>query len=57
MNNKNENNFKKNNEQEKDNKEFNFDDLGIEFEIIDEEGYDIEQFLCRCSSKTSDQIC
>ena len=36
------------------------DDLNqdeIEFEIIDDIGYDIEQFLCRCSSKTTDHIC
>ena len=26
------------------------------FKIIEDSGYDIEQFLCRCSSKTSDDV-
>lgn len=27
-----------------------------EIKVIDEEGYDIEQFLCRCSNKTSSTL-
>jgi len=27
-----------------------------EFEILEEQGYDLEQFLCRCPNKTSPEI-
>lgn len=56
----NKNNKNKNTNIEEDNKGMDLSDLNleeIEFEIIDDVGYNIEQFLCRCSSKTTDVIC